>query len=100
MVEAGAGGLKYSRHFVNAIEVLHVAHIDIDPADVVHGPAGLLNGGFDVFADLSGLRLDIADAGNAAVGATRSHAGNENQPAARFGRDGLRKMSAGLANFF
>jgi len=32
----------------------------------------LLYSGFDVLADLSGLRFDIANAGNAAVGATRS----------------------------
>ena len=53
---------------MDAIEVLHVANIDIDPADTVHCPAGLLYSGFDVLADLSGLRFDIANAGNAAVG--------------------------------
>ena len=84
---------------MDAIEVLHVANVDIDPADIVHCPAGLLYSGFDVLADLSGLRLDIANAGNAAVGATRGHAGNKNQSAARFDHSGLGEMSAWLADF-
>jgi len=50
-------------------------------------------------ADLSGLRFDIANAGNAAVGATRGHAGNKNQSAARFDHSGLGEMSAWLADF-
>ena len=76
--------------------MLHIAHMDIDPADVGERAAGGLDRGFDVLADLASLRLDIADAGDAAVGAARHHAGDEHQPAARLDDDPLREMAARL----
>src|SRR5262249_4420780 len=89
----------FAPHFVDRVEVLHVAHIDVDAHDVVEGAAGLLDRGFQVLADLAGLRLDIADAGDAALGAARRHAGEEHEPTARLGHDGVRKMPARLAQF-
>ena len=84
---------------MNQIEVFHVAHIDVDPADVVHGAAGLFDRGLDVVADLPRLRLDIADAGDGAVGAARGHAGDEDQAAARGGHGRVGEMTARLAEF-
>src|SRR5262245_24278440 len=72
----------FAPHFVDGVEVLHVAHVDIDPADVVHAAAGLLDRRLEVLADLPRLRFDIADAGDAAVGPPGGHAGDEDQPAA------------------
>ena len=46
--------------------------------------------------NLAGLRLDVADAGDAAVGATRHHAGDEHQAAARLDDDALGEMAARL----
>ena len=69
MVEAGAGGLKYSRRtlwIVSKCSMLR--HVDVDAADVVHRAAGGLDRGLEVFAHLAGLRLDVADAGDRAVG--------------------------------
>src|SRR5262245_7849221 len=43
-------------HVVDGLEVLHVAHIDIDPADMVEGAAGGLHRCLDVLAHLPGLR--------------------------------------------
>ena len=85
-------------HFVDLVEVLHVAHVDVDPADVVHGAAGLLDRGLEVLADLPRLRLDIADAGNRAVGPPRRHAGNEHQAAARLDHGRVGEMPARLAD--
>ena len=48
--------------------------IDIDAADVVHRAACLLHRRFDIFADLSRLRFNVADTGYAAVCATSGHA--------------------------
>ncbi len=73
IVEAGSGSLKYSAaHFVDRGELLHVADVDVDPADVVHRAAGRLDRGLEVLADLAGLRLDVADPGHRAVGRARS----------------------------
>src|SRR5579862_7805152 len=80
--------------------MLHVAHIDVDPADIVHGTAGLFDRGLDVVADLPRLRLDIADAGDAAVGAPRGHAGDEDEAAARGHHGGVGKMPARLAKLW
>jgi hypothetical protein len=57
--------------------MLHVAHVDVDPADVVDAAAGFLDRRLEVLADLPRLRLDVADAGNRAVGPPRRHAGDE-----------------------
>src|SRR5665213_3151608 len=54
--------------FVDQIEMLHVAYEHVDPADILQAAAGFLNRGFDVLTHLTRLRLDIADARNAAVG--------------------------------
>ena len=100
MVEAGAGGLEIlAPHFVDLLEVLHVAHVDVDPADVVHGAAGRLDGSLHVLADLMGLRLDVADAGDGAVRPPRRHAGDEHDPAPRLGHGRLGKMAVRLADF-
>jgi hypothetical protein len=82
---------------VNAIKVLHVAHVHIDPADIIHAAACLLDGGFDVLAHLSRLRFDIADTRDGAVRAPRRHAGNKNETATRGRRGCVRKMPARLA---
>src|SRR5262249_40237935 len=86
-------------YFVNDVEVLHVAHVNVDPADVVEGAAGLLDRGFEVLADLARLRLDVADTGDAAVGPARGHARNEHQ-FARGNADRVREMTARLAKLF
>src|SRR5262249_7208157 len=52
----------FAPHFVDLLEVLHVADVDVDPADVVHAAAGLLDRGLQVFADLAGLRSPVAAA--------------------------------------
>src|SRR5215831_17272682 len=79
--------------------MLHVAHINVDPADVIHGAARGLDSGLEVLADLAGLRFDVAYARDGAVGASRCHAGDEYQPAARLDHRGLRKMAARPADF-
>ena len=71
-------------HFVNLIEVLHVADIDIYATDVVHGTARVFDCGLDIFAQLSRLGLDIADAGNGTIYPTRSHSGDKSKTPARF----------------
>ena len=43
------------------LEVLHVAHVDVDAADIVKRAACRLHRRLDVLADLSGLRRDVAD---------------------------------------
>src|ERR1700751_3588478 len=40
-------------HFVDGLELLHVADIDIDTADIVERAAGGFHGGFHVLADLA-----------------------------------------------
>src|SRR5262245_47997601 len=77
--------------------MLHVAHVDVDSDDVVERAAGFLHRGLEVLAHLPGLRLDVADAGDAAVGAARRHAGEKDQAPARLGDDRLREMPARLA---
>ena len=54
-------GEVLAAHFVYGVEVLHVAHVDVDTADIRHGSAGLLDRCLEVFADLPGLLCDIAD---------------------------------------
>jgi hypothetical protein len=49
-------------NFVDPVKMLHVADIDIDAADVVERAARGLDGALEIFTDLAGLRLDIADA--------------------------------------
>ena len=50
MVEAGVGLEYLAPDFVDLLEVLHVAHVDVDPADIVHGAAGGLDRRLDVQA--------------------------------------------------
>src|SRR5204863_4013604 len=84
---------------MDSLELLHVADIDIDPADVVHRAARGFDRGFDVLADLPGLGLDIADSGDRAVGPARGHPGDEDEPAPRLDRGRVRKDAARLAQF-
>src|SRR5262249_51291299 len=96
----GRGGPEiFASYFMNQVEVLHVAHVNVDPADVVEGAAGLLDRGLEVLADLARLRLDVADTGDAAVGPARGHARNEHK-FARGNADRVREMTARLANLF
>src|SRR5262249_6782538 len=88
----------FAPHFVDRIEVLHVAHVDVDPADVVHAAAGFLDRRLEVLADLPRLRFDITDARDAAVGPPRGHAGDEHQPAARLDHGGVGKVAGRLAD--
>jgi hypothetical protein len=83
---------------VDGIEVLHVAHVDVDPADVVHVAASLLDRRLEILADLARLRFDITDAGDAAVGPSRRHAGDEDHPAARLDHGRVREMAGRLAD--
>ena len=46
------------------IEMFHVAYVDVDSTDVVQVAARSFDRRLDVFADLAGLDLDIADARN------------------------------------
>ena len=78
--------------------MLHVAHVDIDAADVVHGAAGLFDRGLQILAHLTGLRFDIADAGNRSVRPARGHAGNEYQPPARLDHGRMGKVTGRLAD--
>src|SRR5262249_57969837 len=86
--------------FVDRVEVLHVAHVDVDAADVVHGAAGGLDGRLDVLAHLPGLLRDVADARDAAVGPPRRHAGDEYQAALRLDRGGVGEHAARLAQLW
>ena len=99
MVEAGAGGLKYRAALCGCDRSAPCCEHRHRPGRYRPLSRRLVLSGFDVLADLSGLRLDIANAGNAAVGATRGHARNKNQSAARFDHSGLGEMSAWLADF-
>src|SRR5262245_11645977 len=83
-------------YLMDRVEVLHVADIDIDPADVVEGSARGLDGAFQVFADLSGLRGDIAQAGDAAVHTPCCHSGDEHEPSGRLDHCGMREDAARL----
>src|SRR5258706_4517248 len=85
-------------HLVDLVEVLHVAHIDVDAADVVQRAAGGLDRGFQVLAHLARLRLDVADAGDGPIRAPRGHAGDEHQLAPGLDLDRLRKVARGLAD--
>src|SRR5438067_930655 len=89
----------FAPHIVDLLEMLHVAHVNVDPADVVHAAARLLDRRLEILADLARLRLDVADPGNGAVGAPRGHAGDEDQPPARLDHRGMREMAARLADF-
>src|SRR4051794_38901693 len=63
----------FAPDFVDLVEMLHVAHVDIDPTDVVHGAAGLLDRGLEILAPLPRLHFDIADTGDRAIGPPRRH---------------------------
>jgi len=52
-VDAGAGRAEIlAPHFVDLLEMLHVADIDVDAADIVHGAAGLFDRGLQILAHL------------------------------------------------
>src|SRR5687768_17141613 len=85
-------------HLVDLVEVLDVAHVDVDAADVVHGAAGGLDRSLEVLAHLAGLPLDVADRSDGAVGAPRGHAGDEDQLALGVGLDRLREVPHRLAH--
>src|SRR5262249_9785019 len=87
-------------HFVDLIEVLHVADEDIDATDVVEVAAGLFDRGLYVLTDLARLRFNIANPGDGPVGAPGRHAGDEYKAAARLDHGRVRKMAARLAEFW
>src|SRR5262249_51778826 len=87
-------------HFVDLIEVLHVANKNIDATDVVEAAAGLFDRGLYVLKDPARLRFDIANPGNGPIGAPRRHAGDEYEAAARLDHSRVRKMTARLAEFW
>src|SRR5215831_12457352 len=101
-LDHGGGGRGrpeiFPPHFMNLLEMLHVADIDVDAADVVHGAARLLDRGLQIFADLPGLRFDVADAGDRPIRATRGHAGNEHDAAARLDHGRVGKVAGWLAD--
>src|SRR3954471_10669791 len=84
----------FAAHLVDRVEVLHVAYIYVDAADVVQAAAGRFHGALQVLAYLARLRLDVADAGDGPVGAARGHAGEEHDPALRLDLDRLREVTA------
>src|SRR5262245_60981227 len=53
-------------HLMDGVEVLHVAHINVDAADVVERAAGAFDRRLHVLTHLARLLGDVADAGNAA----------------------------------
>src|SRR5262249_3450532 len=96
----GRGRAKiFAPHFVDVLEMLHVADVDVDAADVVHAAAGLLDRGLQILADLARLRFDVADAGDRAIGPPRGHTGNEEDAAARLDHGRVGKMAGRLADF-
>jgi hypothetical protein len=64
---------------MDCVEVLHIADVDINAADIVHGSASGFDCGLEIFADLAGLRFDVADPRNRSIGLARGHSGNEDQ---------------------
>src|SRR5688572_26184992 len=94
----GQGWLEiFPAHGVDRLEVLHVAHIDVDAADMIERAACGLDRGLDVLANLPGLHGDVADSGDQTVRAARRHAGDEDQPALRLDHGGLREVADRLA---
>src|SRR5262245_50866231 len=85
---------------MDRVEVLHVADIDINPADVVRGSAGGLDRAFQVFAHLSRLRADITHTRDAAINAPCRHSGDEQQPSRRLNRSGVREDTARLTQLW
>src|SRR5262249_24954474 len=85
-------------YFVDLLEMLHVADVDVDAADVVHAAGGLFDRRLQILAHLTGLRFDIADAGNRSVCPARGHAGNEYQPPARLDPRRMGKVTGWLAD--
>src|SRR3984885_11609354 len=84
---------------MNDVEMLHIANVDIDAADVIEGTTRLLHRRFHILAHLARLDLDIAETGNRAVWHARRHARNEDQLALRGDRGRLGKMAVRLAKF-
>jgi hypothetical protein len=64
---------------IDSVEVLHVADMHVDAANVVKRSARSFDRGFQVLANLPGLFGDIANAGNAAVEASGRHSGQEHK---------------------
>src|SRR5262245_20073420 len=83
---------------MDRLEVFHVADVDVDAADIIHGAAGGFDRGFKIFADLAGLSFDVADTGNRPVCPSRSHSGNEDQTASGLHHCCLGEMAAWLPN--
>jgi hypothetical protein len=81
---------------MNGLKVLHIADIHINPAYVVERATSGFNGRLYVLADLASLFSDISDAGNAAVGSARCHAGYEYKTAGRFDRGCVRENAVRL----
>src|SRR5262245_56302267 len=81
---------------MDRVEVLHVANIDIDPADVVEGSARGFDGTFQVFANLSGLHADVAQPSDSAVDTPCRHSGDEHKPSRRLDHCGMREDAARL----
>src|SRR5262249_52177116 len=100
-LDHGGGGQRRPEvlrtHFVNGLEVLHVAHIHVHPAHIVERASGSLNGRLDVFAHLPRLFADVADPRNAAVRLARGHAGDEDNPSRRLHRGRMREDAIRLA---
>src|SRR5215831_5582314 len=89
----------FAPHFVDLLEMLHVADVDVDAADVVHAAAGLFDRGLQILADLPGLRFDVADPRDRAIRPPRGHAGDENDETACLDHGRMGKMAGRLADF-
>src|SRR5215510_2088450 len=100
-LDHGGGGQRrpevLGAHFVDGLEVLHVAHIHVHPAHVVERASSRLNGRLDVLAHLPRLLADVADPRNAAVRLARRHARDEDNPSCRLHRGSMREDAARLA---
>src|SRR5690242_16181725 len=77
-------------------QVLHIAHVDIDAADIGERATSGFDSRLDVLANLARLRLDIANARDRSVGPLRDHARDEHELSGRLYRDRLCEMSARL----
>src|SRR5256885_16740397 len=99
MVEAGGGFLKYSRRtwwIFSKCSMLRTYPSTRQMSSIV--PPAASTAAFRFSHTWRGLRLDVADAGDRAVGAPRGHAGDEHQLALRLHRNRVREVARGLAD--
>jgi hypothetical protein len=77
-------------------QVLHIAHVDIDAADIGERATSRFDSRLDVLANLARLRLDIANARDRSVWPLRDHARDEHELSGRLYRDRCAKCPPGF----